>query len=336
MNNMPLDQYKTKGFAIPEGLSLIRVTISGCTFLRKLDYTDIGLPKDMEKELGSLGSKHVLNREFPSEWQRNTTQAYKYMDSVGISFGEKVWAVRTSDYDEIVKEVHERFYTKAMSLKANLLENYEEQVESFADEAESLRSGFRELVLSQAFKKSYLERQLSFEIESQKEMIDAIPRSSVVGLGRMAKEYHDALLKRANDNKTPVCITRQSRNKLVEMLQYCVKFSFVTNALVNAKHMIEDVINILPSKVVANGRYKQETSLMLQLLVNLQNADKLSGIKIVSKEDVSSADETDDDLIISPANPVIDDECEVIEVQSVASTQDATASKPKPATFMNW
>lgn len=297
-----------------QGMALINISINGSDFKRSLSYKDLGLSKDIQRELASLGRKAVLGKEYPLQLRKNKEQTYTYMDKMGVRFGSfGTWAVPLDIYNE----VHEQLRHKQMErnvIKDALVANYQDELEKFADEAEAMRPGFGEIVRKNAFSKEHIIDQVSMNISPQEEIMGGIATGALQGLGRIAREYEQSILKAAKNANTRPVITRFTRSKLVEMEEYCMRFMFLTSVLNNASILIKDTIAVLPATVVKKEPYLDETSKVMTTLKLLQSADELEGV-------VTSSTQGE--------NLVFDDyvDEELPETQEQASGQSETTPK---------
>jgi len=105
-----------------------------------------------------------------------------------------------------------------------------------------------------------------------------IATGAVQGLGRIAREYEQSILKAAKKANARPVITRFTRSKLQEMEEYCMRFMFLTSVLNDASVLIKKTIAELPATVVKGESYLDETSKVLTTLKLLQTADELEGV----------------------------------------------------------
>ncbi|QFT13366.1 DUF3150 domain-containing protein [Vibrio sp. THAF190c] len=303
-----------------QGMALINISINGSDFKRSLSYKDLGLSEDIQRELASLGRKAVLGKEYPLQLRKNKEQTYTYMDKMGVRFGSfGTWAVPLDIYNE----VHEQLRHKQMErnvIKDALVANYQDELEKFAAEAEDMRPGFGEIVRKNAFSKEHIIDQVSMYISPQKEIMSGIATGAIQGLGRIAREYEQSILKAAKKGNTRPVITRFTRSKLVEMEDYCMRFMFLTSVLHNASLLIKKTIAVLPSTVVKSEDYLDETSHVMTTLKLLQSADELDGVVL----SMDSSNEVEFDDYVDSTTTDVESEIQ----SSPGSEQDQTLNSP--------
>lgn len=266
-----------------QGLALVRVDISGSDFKKTLRFKEIGLDKDIDRELATLGRKSVLGKEYPKLIRNNKDQIHTYLDRMGVRFGAfGTWAIPVNIYQEVIDFLNDK-KDERDAIKERLLRDYEKELKSFSDKAESLRPGFGKIVLENAYTKDHIRSQIAMVIEPQKDIMSGISLSAVQGLSRMAKDYEFAIMKKAKDNNTRPVITRFTRSKLEEMRDYCYRFVFLTSVLNKAAEVIQDAIDGLPAIVVKGQPYLDETSRLMTALKLLHTPDELEGIATSSE-----------------------------------------------------
>lgn len=281
------------------GVTIISVAISGTDLKKSLSYKDLGLDKDVERELASLGRKSVHSNKWPNLFRKNKEKVYNYLDTYGVRFGVGSWTGTWAIPNGLLKEVNgqlEAFKEERMEIKRAFLSVYNTELEEFIVRANSLRPGFGEAVRKNAYDKSYVDAQIGFEIHSQGDMVDSISVSAVQGLVRIVKEYEKGILDAAKADKKAPIITRFTRSKLEEMRDYCYRFTFLTSVLVKAAELIEETLECLPSSVVRGELYTEETSKVMTTFKLLHTPDQLDGISIKSVSvEVGAIDLFDDD-----------------------------------------
>lgn len=277
-----------------QGLALVRIEISGTDFKKSLKSQDIGLEKEVERELATLGRKSVFSNEYPKLLRNNKDQSYTYLDKMGVRFGTfGTWAVPVNIYNDVIDFLEQKKQERE-AIKMQLLISYEAELEQFAKRAEEMRPGFGKIVKQNAYNKSHIETQIQYVIEAQQDIMSSVSISAVQGLSRMAKDYETKLLKKAKDTKTKPTITRFTRNVLEEMRDYCLRFVFLTPVLNKAAEIVDATIDTLPPTVVKGHEYSKETSRLLMTLKLLRTPDELDGIEIegveLTEQDKSSVE----------------------------------------------
>lgn len=263
-----------------KGLALVRVEVAGSDFKKSLKSKEIGLDKDIERELATLGRKSVLGNDYPRRLRNNKDQVYTYLDKMGVRFGTfGTWAVPVNIYKEVTDFLEEKKHERDC-IKEMLLRHYDAELEAFAEKAESMRPGFGQVVRENAYDKDHIRAQIQMSIEMQDDIMGGVALSAVHGLSRMAKDYEQKIMKKAKDSNTSPVITRFTRSKLEEMRDYCYRFVFLTSVLNQASDVIQDAIDCLPATVVKGNRYPDETSKVMTVLKLLRTPDELEGITI--------------------------------------------------------
>ncbi|MDF9399163.1 DUF3150 domain-containing protein [Vibrio sp. 1180_3] len=316
-----------------QGLALIKVDISGSDFKKSLKYSEIGLEKDLEAELATLGRKSVFEKTYPKLLRNNKDQIYTYLDKMGVRFGSfGTWAVPTEIYQEVHKHLKEK-QEEREAIKAELLRKYDSLLQEFARQAEELREGFGQIVLTNAYDKSHIQMQIGMVIEAQEDIISGISLSAIDGMSRLARDYDRDLMKVAKNNNTRPRITRFTRLKLEEMRDYCVRFMFLTSVLEDAARLIEQTIAQLPSSVASNKAYDKETSIVLTTLKLLTTPDELTGVVIDSplQDETSSLDdseETDSSLPMNNDEQLLSEVGTKIIVEEYEGTDSVLSTVP--------
>lgn len=268
-----------------QGLTLVSIDISGTDFKKSLNYKELGLAEDVERELATLGRKSVNSNKFPKLLRNNKDQAYKYLDTYGVRFGTGgwtgSWAVPSDLAAEVITQM-EAFREQRLEIKRRLLNAYETDLEDFITFAESKRPGFGEIIRQNAYDKSYVEAQIDFKISHQGDIVNSVSQSAITGLIRNVKEYENAILKKAKESNTRPIISRFTRSKLEEMRDYCYRFTFLTDVLIKAADLLEETINCLPTTVIRSEQYLTETSKVMTTLKLLHTPDELEGIDVVT------------------------------------------------------
>lgn len=285
-----------------KGLALVRVEVAGSDFKKSLKSKEIGLDKDIERELATLGRKSVLGNEYPRRLRNNKDQVYTYLDKMGVRFGTfGTWAVPVNIYKEVTDFLEEKKHERDC-IKEMLLRHYDAELEAFAEKAESMRPGFGQVVRENAYDKDHIRAQIQMSIEMQDDIMGGVALSAVHGLSRMAKDYEQKIMKKAKDSNSSPVITRFTRSKLEEMRDYCYRFVFLTSVLNQASDVIQDAIDCLPATVVKGNRYPDETSKVMTVLKLLRTPDDLEGITIADSTADSTATQTPDSSAIDSAS----------------------------------
>jgi hypothetical protein len=291
-----------------QGLALINVDINGSDFKRSLSYKDLGLDKDVERDLATLGRKSVLGKKYPLELRKNKESVYNYMDKMGIRFGGfGTWAVPTTIYEEVHQQLRDK-QSERDAIKEMLVSHYDELVVEFANEAEELRPGFGAIVKANAFDVAHVIEQISMNVSPQEDIMSGVGQGAVDGLGRIAYEYEQAILTAAKKGNTRPVITRFTRNKLQEMKDYCDRFMFLTTVLNNAGQLIQETLAILPATVIKTNAYLNETSKVMTTLKLLQKADELDGVVTPQAQPEVAFDDIDDEEDESNEDPALESE----------------------------
>lgn len=313
-----------------QGMALINISINGSDFKRSLSYKDLGLSEDIQRELASLGRKAVLGKEYPLQLRKNKEQTYTYMDKMGVRFGSfGTWAVPLDIYNEVHQQLRAKQVEREF-IKDALVANYQDELEKFAVEAEEMRAGFGEIVRKNAFSKEHIIEQVSMKISPQEEIMGGIAASALQGLGRIAREYEQSILKAAKKTNTRPVITRFTRSKLVEMEEYCMRFMFLTSVLNDASVLIKNTIAELPGTVVKAKPYLDETSKVMTTLRLLQSADELEGIVMSagSNVELDFGDFTDDEQTETQEQGSKPSESPSEESQNILDFEDVTEGLP--------
>ncbi|WP_122053629.1 DUF3150 domain-containing protein [Vibrio sp. Evd11] len=327
-----------------QGMALINIDINGSDFKRSLSYKDLGLSKDVERELATLGRKAVLGKEYPLQLRKNKEQVYTYMDKMGVRFGSfGTWAVPLDIYNEVHVQLKAKQDERNI-IKDALVQNYQQELDKFADAAEALRPGFGEIVRKNAFDKDHIIEQISMNISAQEDIMGGIATGAVQGLGRIAREYEQSILKAAKKANTRPVITRFTRSKLQEMEEYCMRFMFLTSVLNDASVLIKKTIAELPATVVKGESYLDETSKVLTALKLLQTADELEGVVSVPVNDSTVVfddyldSESESELQGSNSSPITNAiESKVQETDAYESISESPISEPsaEPASVLD-
>lgn len=261
-----------------KGLGIITVEINGSDFKKSLTYKDLNLPNDVERELAMLGRKAVLSKAYPLELRKNKEQVYTYLDKRGVRFGSfGTWVVPLHEYKEVVEELRSKQEARE-DIKRRLMANYNDEVENFAIAADGLRPGFGDIVRRNAFTIEHVEGQISMHITAQDEMLAGVGGGAIIGLGRMARDYEQSLLKKAKQTNSRPRLTRKTTEKLRDLREYCQRFNFLTDALVEAEQLLDEAIASMPSEVKSGEPYLDETAALMRVLKLIQKADELQGM----------------------------------------------------------
>ncbi|MFC5079668.1 hypothetical protein VTH8203_01491 [Vibrio thalassae] len=311
-----------------KGLALIQIKITGSDFKKALNYQDIGLKKDVEAELASLGRKSVFEKKYPNLLRNNKEQIYTYLDKMGVRFGSfGTWAVPV----ELYKEVHQFLIDKQNEreeIKSQLIRNYDTLLMEFAEQAEEIRPGFKQIVLANAYDKAYIEVQIGMAIMVQDDVIGGIGLSAVDGMVKLAKGYEHEMMKAAKAANSRPKITRFTRSKLEEMRDYCIRFTFLTNVLQDAATLIEQTISILPQSVAKNENYDKATSIVMTTLKLLATPDELMGIVVGDAAGKGTSEYIDEaDVVDMDASEFINetsDATDEVTSEFISDTDDVT------------
>ncbi|ENM5835085.1 hypothetical protein NTH44_003177 [Vibrio metoecus] len=335
-----------------QGLALVRVDISGTDFKKSLKSRDIGLEKEVERELATLGRKSVFGNEFPKLLRNNKDQTYTYLDRMGVRFGAfGTWAVPVNIYKEVIDFLEQK-KTDREVIKARLLRHYDTELQQFAKRAEELRPGFGKIVMDNAYCKDHIHAQIQFVIEAQNDIMSGVSLSAIQGLSRMAKDYEIKIMKKAKETNTRPVITRFTRSVLEEMRDFCYRFVFLTGVLNHAAELIQDTIDVLPPTVNKDQQYIEETSKLLTTLKLLREPDELEGIiigassnkvntpiigvtreelAVTNDEDESFEVAVDEEMVVNefvPTDLLDDEEFEEFEDEWVTPPSALSSSRP--------
>lgn len=275
------DSLKSRGI-LPEGLSLIKFEMSTCTFKRKLTFKEIGLTKDVESKLASLGSKKVLDPEKPKEFRNCKEQGETALAKIGVRFSRYIWAVPTIEYSTIYNQLLQ-IQKRAIAIKNDIIMNLDEYVEEFAQLADTLEPGFGDHIRNGSFKRDYLQGQLQCIVEGAEEMELSLSHKVEMSVAEKATDYYNQLEKqRIKYNRTTFELTKNTRNKLEEILGFIKGMAFIDSSVEYMGVLIEKYLATYPA------HYSQGTAAhnkgLVQLLVNLMSPEK---VRLLAEDDDS-------------------------------------------------
>jgi hypothetical protein len=276
--------------AVPEGITLIEVDMSTCTFRRKLQYKDIGLAKDVESKLLSLGSKGVLGPDWAKKFRNIVEGTKRDLGMIGVPYGHNIWAIPSVRYEDALALAKGRELEFAQ-LKQMLLSRYDSEIESYAAEAEDLQMGFGDIVRQSAFTSDYINGQLNYRVASATDMENVVANKTLKQVGALASDYLNRLLKSSQEKGKPIEITSNTHEVLTKIHGFVKGMMFLDERLTVAHKALKNYIQTLPLKAsAANPKQNQE---LVQLLVNLQDIVAFNAIAGGETAEMSTQEEED-------------------------------------------
>lgn len=258
---------------LPEGLSLIKFSVSTCTFRRKLRFNEIGLKKDVERTLASLGSKKVLSQDKPKAFRACKERGETLLSKVGVRFSKDIWVVPTPLYALKLGELLD-IQSEALEIKEDIITNLQQYVEEFAQMAESLEVGFGDHVRNAAYKEDYLNEQLQFVVEGAEEIELTLAHKLTASVVEKAASYYELLEKnRVKYNRSTFEVTRNTRSKLEELQSFINGMSFLDSSVAYMGVLIQQYLDTLPDHY--SDATSENNKGLIQLLVNLMNPEKV-------------------------------------------------------------
>lgn len=275
---------KSRGI-LPDGLSLIKFQVTACTFRKKLTYKELGLSKDVEKRLASLGSKNVLDREKPKMFRNCKERAEALLERNGVQFSRSLWAVPTMVYSQVLGEL-QSIQQEALAIKNDIITNRDKYVEEFAQLAEALEPGFGEYVRKSAPEVSYLEGQMQCVVEGAEEMELTLAHKVLSSVADKARSYYEQLEKqRKQQNRNTFEVTKNTRKKLNEIKSFIKGMCFLDSSLDYMVVIMDRYISTLPQH---HSDAKPEHNVgLVQLLINLQSPEQIR-LLAIDDEDYNS------------------------------------------------
>lgn len=267
-----MDDLKSRAL-LPEGLSLIKFSVSSCTFRRKLRFNEIGLKKDVERTLASLGSKKVLSQDKPKAFRTCKERGETLLYKTGIKFSKDIWAVPTGQYSKTLGELQD-IQKEALAIKEDIITNLHQYVEEFAQMAESLEAGFGDHVRNAAYRGEYLDEQLQYIVEGAEEMELTLAHKLTASVVEKATSYYELLEKnRVKYNRTTFEVTRNTRSKLEELQSFINGMAFLDTSVAYMGVLIQQYLDTLPDHY--SDATPENNKGLIQLLVNLMNPEKV-------------------------------------------------------------
>ncbi|HIF9337817.1 TPA: DUF3150 domain-containing protein [Photobacterium damselae] len=223
---------------LPDGFNIIFVSIKRWHGKRKLNNEDLGI-EAIDNRLANLGNVSMIDPKMINQFRNLSNKAKTLCDRYGIQFGEG-WAIHDDVYNIVMDEL-KSIQSSWYAAKREVMSKYEINVQLWANEAESLKKGFGEVVLRGAYSASYVESQIQFEIHGAEQVVAGLGNSLIEEIAKKFKKKHEQLVQRYADNKD-FNITRRDLILLNE-----VKDKLLINALLSpaSEPLLEFISNIL-------------------------------------------------------------------------------------------
>ena len=197
-----------KGIRVPEGYTIINLHISQWSGKRTLTTDDIDIDENItSKKLANLGSLNAFDTEKLNPFRNLSNKANNACKEFGVSFcgaylfptSKEAWLI------DKLTDIKKDWAT----LKADIMSSYENELRAWAKLAEDEVAGFGAKVLAKAFKKDYIDKQLSFSWSGVDDEVESLGSRLLDEIAKKAREKQAKLAHKKALNKGNLKISRK-------------------------------------------------------------------------------------------------------------------------------